>query len=242
MDWNFLGNPVFLAPTFGLVGVLVGSGISAWVTKSTHRERLATDQNLAERKFEIDKELAKRKVSADIALAERKLALDRAFAAWKRRTDLAEEVLADFYEARDIIVAARSPGSFGDEGNTRQKAEWETGDDTRHLNSYYRTAERLNNNSALFAKLAASRNRFLALFGQKAAKPYDEIFGIRGEIFIAVRMLMITHRQRDQGSLSAWEMTIGWGGQAPDPIDVRLNQIIADIDEICRPVIQEVAP
>ncbi len=30
----------------------------------------------------------------------------------KRKAELAEEVIADFYEARDIIIAARSPGSL----------------------------------------------------------------------------------------------------------------------------------
>ncbi len=226
--------------------MLVGSGISAWVTKSIHRERLAADRKLAEQKFKLDNDLAERKVSPDIALAEKKLALDRAFEAWKRRTELAEEVLADFYEARDIIMAASSPGGFGDEGSTRQKEPWETEDDTRLLNSYFRTAERLLNKSEFFAQLSARRNRFLALFGQGAAKPYDEIFRIRGEILIAVRMLIMTHQQRELDSLrhdrQTWETTMGWVHTEQDPIETRLNQLTVGIEEICRPVIQKIAP
>ena len=46
----------------GLFGVLVGAGISSWTQRSTHKDRLAADRELAERK-----------ITADIALAERKL-------------------------------------------------------------------------------------------------------------------------------------------------------------------------
>jgi hypothetical protein len=235
MDFNSLIGPAVVAACVSGVVSIVGMMVSNRTARAIHTEKLG-----------FDREQAERKVSADIASAEKKLALDRAFAAWKRRTELAEEVLADFYQARDIIMAARSPGGFGDEGSTRQKEPWETEDDTRLLNSYFRTAERLLNKSEFFAQLAARRKRFLALFGQEAANPYDEIFRIRGEILIAVRMLITTHQQRELGSRpqnrETWETTMGWVHTAHDPIEVRLNQLIVGIEEICRPVIQEVAP
>ena len=100
--------------------------ISARTTRAIHTEKLA-----------FDREQAERRIDAEIALAEKKVDLDRAFEAWKRQTEFAEQIIADFYEARDIINAARMPGSFGDEGSTRQKEDWETENDTRRLNSYY---------------------------------------------------------------------------------------------------------
>lgn len=108
MDWSFLARPEFLAPTAGLVGVLIGSGMSAWATRSTHRERLAADQKLAERKFEFDK-----------GLAERKFRYDRDLHDHKRRIELAEEVLTAFYRVQGILVNARSPHAFGNEGEER---------------------------------------------------------------------------------------------------------------------------
>jgi hypothetical protein len=66
-----------------------------------HREKLAFDQKLAERKFEFEKELA-----------ERWFKYDRDLHDHKRRIELAEEVLADFYKAREILLEARSPGSI----------------------------------------------------------------------------------------------------------------------------------
>jgi hypothetical protein len=131
---------VFMPSISGLIGVLVGAAISSRTQRSTNNERLATDQKLAERKIEADIALAQRKLEADLVLAEKKIELDQNFAAWKRNTDFAEEILSDFYEARDIINGARSPGIFGNEGESREKELWETDDDTRQLNSFYAPA------------------------------------------------------------------------------------------------------
>ncbi len=54
-------------------------------------------------KLDFDRELAEKKATADIALAEKKLALDQALVIWRRRYDLAEQVLTAAYEARDIL-------------------------------------------------------------------------------------------------------------------------------------------
>jgi hypothetical protein len=245
MDWSFLSRPEFVAPVAGMVGVLIGSSISAWTTKSIHRERSAADQNLAERKFEFNKDLAERRINADMGLAEKKLALDRELAAWKRRTELAEEVLASFYQAKEIIDAARSPGSLGGEGHTRPREPWENEEDTRLLDAYYRTLERLKDQHEPLAQLRARRYRFMALFGNDAGKPILDLWRIRDEILFAVRMLIETHQQREMGSLPAtrqkWESIIGWAHTEQDSIATRLKSIIEDIEKICRPVIQNVA-
>lgn len=161
----------------------------------------------------------------------------------KRRAELAEEVLADFYQARDIINAARSPGSFSHEGATRQKANWESEDDTRTLNAYFAAAERLNKKVDFFAQLHARRYRFIAHFGVGAGKSYDQLHAIYAEIVVAVRMLVETYQHRDLGSLpenrKAWLMTIGWEPDK-DKIPSRLDSIIDDIETVCRPAIEAV--
>jgi hypothetical protein len=163
----------------------------------------------------------------------------------KRKAELAEEVLADFYQARDIIVASRSPGSFGHEGNTRVRAAWETDDDARALNSYFAINERLSSKQDFFAQLHARRYRFIAHFGLAAAKPYDDLFHIRSEIISAVQMLIMTHRQREQGSLPNdrrdWQDIIWARRGATDPIPSRLDEIVKEMESTCRPAIQEIA-
>lgn len=163
----------------------------------------------------------------------------------KRKAELAEDVLADFYEARDIINAARSPGGFGHEGATRMPANWESEEDTRTLNSYFRTIERLRNKETFFAKLDARRYRFVAHFGHEAAQAYDDLSKIHRQIVVAVQSLISTYQHRDQGSLphnrKLWEATIGWVSAEQDRIPAQLDALVQEIERICRPAIQESA-
>ncbi|HEV2161197.1 MAG TPA: hypothetical protein VGR52_03025 [Stellaceae bacterium] len=226
MDWS--------AAITGLVGALVGSGISAFTLRRTHRERLTADR-----------ELAQQRAKADIALAEKKLSLDRGFEIWKRRTAFAEDVLADFYQARDVISAARSPGSFEGEGSTRKRADWEQESDSSTLDAYFATTERLVAKREFFAQLYARRYRFMAYFGAEAVKPYDDLHKIYVEVVIAVRMLIDTYRNRDQGSLPAghsrWKKVIWDIGSEDDVIRPRLDQVVAAIEAICGPAIRDIA-
>jgi len=161
----------------------------------------------------------------------------------KRKAELAEEVLADFYEAKDIINGARNPGGFNNEGNTRQKQDWESLDDTRILNSYYRTFERLHNKAEFFAKLQARKYRFVALFGIKSVSIYDQLFMIHEEIIGATKMLLLTHQRNsnreETDSIVRWKTAIGWGDPVSDPTLPKLDKIISEVENICRPAIQE---
>jgi hypothetical protein len=227
-------GPAVVAAVISAIVSGIGFLISARTTRAIHSEKLI-----------FDREQAERRATAEITLAEKKIALDRAFAAWKRRTEFAEQVLADFYQAREIVAEARSPGSFGGEGETRQKEDWETEQDTSRLNSYFATAERLINKRKFFAQLHARRYRFQALLGQEAVKPYDDLHKVYASVMVAVRMLVMTYRDRQEGSLPVnrqeWQGMIWDVGAENDPIAMRLNQIVSAIEGICRPVIQTVA-
>ena len=126
--------------------------IAAAVSIIVAANNRSTLQEMHRERLNLDRDLADRRTNADIALAERKVALDRALEAWKRRTEFAEVVIADFYQAQRIIDEARSPGSMGNEGSTRPKVAGETEDEERTLNAYFVTAERLNNRSEFFAQ------------------------------------------------------------------------------------------
>jgi hypothetical protein len=159
----------------------------------------------------------------------------RTEAVGKRRIELAEDVLADFYEARDNINAARSPAGFANEGSTRPRREGETENETRMLNAYYAVAERLNKRNEFFARLEARRYRFIALFGMPAAAPYQELRAIHSDILVAIRMLLATQKRGTAASnIAKWESTI-WDN---DPIRPRLDAMVEAIEKLCRPVIQ----
>jgi hypothetical protein len=95
----------------------------------------------------------------------------------------------------------------------------------------------------LFAQLHARRYRFIAHFGLEAAKPYDDLFKIRSEVISAVQMLLMTHRNREQGSLPndrrEWQEVIWAGRNKADPTPGRLDNIVKMIEATCRPAIQE---
>src|SRR6202012_4354907 len=92
----------------------------------------------------------------------------------KRKIELAEQVLASFYEAGDLFVWVRSPAAFGGEGETRQ-AEGEDENVRRSRNTYFVPIERMQKHSELFAKLQSQRYSFMALFGSDAVAPFDAL-------------------------------------------------------------------
>lgn len=162
----------------------------------------------------------------------------------KRRAELAEEVLADFYEAKDIIQAARSPFSRGDEGSSRKKSGTENEHDTGRLNAYYAVAERLHAKSEFFARLSARRYRFVAHFGLEAAKPYDQLREAYNEVIVAVQMLLMTERRQrlDDSAVEEerdWQKTIWHMSVEGDEIERRVGLAVSSIEATCRPIIQE---
>jgi hypothetical protein len=173
----------------------------------------------------------------------------RTEAVGKRKLELAEEVLADFYQVRDIICDARRPAIFVGEGSTRQKKEWENEHATRMLNAYYAPAERLMNKQDFFAHFFAKQYRFIAFFGPEAAKPYEDIGKIRNEILIAVNMLTMTYPNpqdpqkvgTSQEARQKSQSTIGWPSQGTDEIQKKLDTTVSDIEALCRPIIKATA-
>jgi hypothetical protein len=161
----------------------------------------------------------------------------------KRRVELAEDVLAEFYEARDIIQAARSPLAYGGEGSTRKRFDDETEDQARSRDAFYAIAERLQAKSEFFAKFNSQRYRFRTYFGETSLKPYEEVRGVYNEIIVAVRMLITTSRRGedrvDPKLTEKWEKIIWWGLPEEDAIAKRLDDAIVEIEKVCRPIIQD---
>lgn len=107
----------------------------------------------------------------------------------KRRIELAESVLAMFYEAEDAIKQIRNPGSFVGEGNTRKREEKELKEDSLLLDRAYIVIERYQKRELLFSQIKSMRYRVKAIFGPSAKEPFDELDTIINEIFNAAQML-----------------------------------------------------
>jgi hypothetical protein len=98
MDLTSLIGPAVVAAAISSVVASIGILISARTTKAVHGERLA-----------FEREQAERRANAEIALAERKFTLDQQLSDHKRRVELAEAVLSDFYRIEEIYRVARGP-------------------------------------------------------------------------------------------------------------------------------------
>ena len=165
----------------------------------------------------------------------------------KRRIELAEDVLALFYEAQDAIREIRNPFSFGGEGKTRKHGDLELEEETKILDQAYVVFERYQKREKLFAELRSIRYRFMATFGYKAGEPFVELNKILNEIFSSAHILGTYYWQR-QGRVSMSEEefqkhleqmykqeAIFWFmGEEKDEITPRVQSAVERIEEITR--------
>ena len=106
-------------------------------------------------------------------------------AKWKRKYELAEEVLASFYESHHSIRLIRSPIERMDEGASRQKKPGESAKETDVLNAAFVSRERFENNRKPLERLHALKYRFIALYGLEFEKHFDIFAQIMNDIFFA---------------------------------------------------------
>ncbi|MCS3743362.1 MULTISPECIES: hypothetical protein [unclassified Rhizobium] len=165
----------------------------------------------------------------------------RAETVGRRKAELAEEVLAGFYRTRDILTWARFPASDADQDET-DRPEIGQDDDEPEKSEIIAPVDRLTKESQVFSELRASRYRFMAYFGEEAARPFDEIRAIHNEIVDAARNLVRTHGQKPAGreqERDQWEAAIGWGEMEGDALKKRLDLAVKAVEQTCRPLIEE---
>jgi hypothetical protein len=219
----------------------IGIWISARVARVIHAEKLA-----------FDREQAERRADAEVALAERKFQYDRDLDAWKRRTNLAEEVLADFYRARDFIRDARWPHRVVapgyEEGSSRLKSDNETEDVRQYRNMIFARVERLGRHSDFFNVLYAKRYQFAALFGKNSETIFRDLENKRIEIAIIANVLMEEYHgasmeNEHQSEIRRnQERTLFASAQSEDDFQKTIDDIVFAMEKICKPEIQGRAP
>jgi hypothetical protein len=106
-------------------------------------------------------------------------------AKWKRKYELAEEVLANFYEAHQAIQIIRSPSGFGHEGASRPRQDNETEEEGKIYDRAYITRERFERNKTSLEKLQSLKFRFIALYGKEYEQHFDKFNQNINKIFLA---------------------------------------------------------
>ncbi len=170
----------------------------------------------------------------------------------KRRLELTEEVLALFYEARDVIRYIRNPSGYSGEGSTRNAAPNESPEEKQINDNAHVVFERYNKRQDLFNKLYSMRYRYMAQFGKDSAKPFDDLYKIVNEIFKSARML--SHYWKQQGrrnwkndeefqkhlkDMRKYESIFWEYGPDEDPITPKVNAVISDIEAQSLKVIEK---
>lgn len=167
----------------------------------------------------------------------------------KRQMELAEEVLALFYQARDIIRAIRSPFGYEGEGTTRKPAPNERPEDKEALDHAYSLIERYNKHVETFSRIHALRYRFMAQMGVEAARPFTDLNKVVNDLILASRRMAHlstrrAHTLRTEADIEKYDRerrevgAVFYSGEETDQIAQRVDAIIGDIEQTCRRLIE----
>jgi len=192
-------------------------------------------------------------LARDIAVIVASLVAILGVSAWKREfkgkrdMELAENVLESFYRAERAIEAIRFPIWNLADGQARSPEPDETPEEKKARDRAYIVIKRIKEHSDIFNQLYTLRFRFMARFGRHRAKPFDEMKRVVDTIMVCTRRLaefwaeQLRDGERTHPSIKEeikeYERIISYAG-AKDPTESRVSGIIAEIEGICRPVIE----
>lgn len=151
--------------------------------------------------------------------------------AGRRRMELAEIALSEFYEARDIFKWVRSPARAEEEGEPQPSAR----------DIYSPILHRLAEDGDFFGRMRARRYRVHALLGAGAVEPYDIISSVHRDVTQAAKMLIQTRpsaqRSSDRKRSAEWEDTVWDDAEDDDEINVRIEMAVRKAEAVFRPQI-----
>ena len=114
----------------------------------------------------------------------------------KRKIELAEEVLAYFFQIKDAVAAIRNPFSSGDEGKSRKRGDHEDKDEAELLDRGYIVFERYETHKEAFVRFNTLKYKFMASFGPETEEIFTDCNRILNSIFISARRLATYYWQR----------------------------------------------
>jgi hypothetical protein len=227
-----------------VVAAMVSAGVSGVISLVGLLVNRSTTIRVSRERFDFEKTLAEQKQSAELQLAERKFQYDRDLHDHKRRVELAEEVLADFYRFADIIRAVRSPGGFRDESASRPRTESETPAEATKLDAYFVPIARVARQSDFFSDVRSKRYRSRALLGPSI----DEAFTALDQAVWEVqsKAMMLSDMVKRGGAafnlhtdvVEQYESTIWQHMPGDDPVEPIVRRAIEVAEATCRPILE----
>jgi hypothetical protein len=216
---DLIGPAVVAAVVSGFVTTL-GNVFSNRSSRSINSEKIASEKDLAERKFGFEADLAERKFRYEKALHD-----------YRRRVEFAEELLASFYKLKDIIRSIRGPFSFGNEGESRKRREYENEAEARSRDGFYIPIDRIQKNSNFLSDLTSKKYRAQALYQNEIHRAFELTVEVLNAIQLASSMLVdnVGQGRPDPEFWRKLERDI-WDHSAPDEPDDLSQKILQAID------------
>ena len=166
----------------------------------------------------------------------------------KRRIELAEQVLAKFFEVKDAIAFIRNPFSSSEEGKTRQRSDSEPSTESELLDRSYIVVERYSKKESVFADFNILKYKFMASFGPETEQIFTDTNKALSSIFVSARVLAY-YWQRQGRVLMENDKNIDrmhrhqdifWDtGSDTDEIRVQLKAIQEKLESATKPCFQE---
>jgi hypothetical protein len=170
----------------------------------------------------------------------------------KRKIELAEQTLAQFFEVRDAISFIRNPFSSSAEGKSRERNQSETANESELLDRGYIVVERFGKREQCFSQFKILKYRFMAAFGRESESIFTDTNKIVNSIFVSARMLSThywqrqgrVHMESDEFKKHLEEMHrhegIFWeiGGEE-DEINQKLQGVLKRLEQTTAPCFQE---
>lgn len=175
----------------------------------------------------------------------------------KKRADLAEEILAGFYEIKATLEHARNGSVFTNEGQTRPGREEDYDEERRHQkDNYYVPLERLYKKEERRSHLFSLQYRYQVLFDTDDL-PFKLFNKIHLKLVLAVRRLArgvdndYPGLTEDEKQIRKDEMnedlTVIWSDwgevcHKEDTIQPLIDEMINNVEDVCKPHIASSLP
>jgi hypothetical protein len=227
---DLIGPAVVAAIVSGFVTIL-GNVFLIRSSRSINSEKIASEKELAERKFEFEKDLAERKYRYEQALHD-----------YRRRVEFGEERLASFYKLKDTIRSIRGPFSFGNEGETRKRREFENEAEARSRDGFYVPIVRVQKHSEFLSDLTSKKYRAQAVFQNEIHRAFELTVEVLNAIQLASSMLVdqVGQQRADSEFWRKLERDI-WDTSPPnnpDELSKKILQAIAIVEKAVQPTLE----
>jgi hypothetical protein len=187
--------------------------------------------------------LQKEDREADLKLADRKFQYERDLHDHKRRVELAEAVLSDFYQCVDVFREIRGPAHMKGEAADRMKEPNETQAEADRLDAYFVPLARMRKNTEFLSNMWSRRHRSRAVLGNAIDEALEKVRDASIRIQVSASTLRDIVRGGGKAAENNKQLILQcgadiWETKDDDPIQPLLQRATEVAETVCRPILE----